>query len=147
VGNFLKAVAWAIEQWERLWSTFDRTRFVSTGALRQAIAGPVDTAAWIYKGRVMLGETRKPILPHPRSISKNTFIAFFLLLPTFCGFTQGLVNFSNTYATLVSAGPVGEGSLIMTPPDRYYFGLFVGREGSPSGAGKSPCQAWYLWFS
>ena len=39
VGDFLEALAWAIEQWEGLWSAFDRTRFVSAGALWQAIAG------------------------------------------------------------------------------------------------------------
>src|SRR6516164_1822706 len=61
---------------------------------------------------------------------KEILLAVSLLWPVSMTFAQGLVVFVNTPATLVSAGPVGQTSLISGPPGSYYFGLLIASPGT-----------------
>ena len=61
---------------------------------------------------------------------KLIFVALLLVLHGSWGFAQGTVDFYNTPATLVSAGPQGQESLISGTAGSYYFGLLIAPAGT-----------------
>jgi hypothetical protein len=61
---------------------------------------------------------------------KKYLVTLSLSLAAVTTFAQGAVNFFNGTTTLVSAGPVGQQTIISQPQGSYYFGLLT----APSGA-------------
>jgi hypothetical protein len=64
---------------------------------------------------------------------KQSLVTLSLTLATAATLAQGLVNFSNTPTTLVSAGSGGAATAISGPPGTYYFALLSSASSSAQG--------------